>query len=383
MRPLFAMLVIACLWLCSFTPAPAAAQLPPTLTDFWDGRAAWQVDIADVGLPVGESDTLDMGNGILWSYLHASHQSAGVVDSCGDPAPFPGCLTIWQSTDGGRSFSLPNAECVIPCAACPCDDARDHSQAQQYPRVVRAADGMFYLAYEWHAQIMLRRSEDGVHWSDWVYLLVPGGTWPTSYAPCSDVERIGTHPNIRGQAHNCLVGAPPGLALAGDTLYIFATAGSAPSHLRCYVGDRRHLFDTGAIAAVTLCPTDPLFGGAREYGPPDITSGAQINPYFDFRYVSSAEVLAQDGYYYLTYEGIRGPDVLERGMDTQFGLGMARATALAGPWQLYPANPILMDVAFNWGIGHADLIVLDGQTYLYSATDQTTRGRYLLQWIAR
>jgi hypothetical protein len=37
-------------------------------------------------------------------------------------------------------------------------------------------------------------------------------------------------------------------------------------------------------------------------------------------------------------------------------------------------------VAFNWGIGHADLLVVDGQTWMYTATSQTTRGRYVLRW---
>ena len=30
---------------------PTFAQSPPTLADFWDGRAEWMLDIVDVGLP--------------------------------------------------------------------------------------------------------------------------------------------------------------------------------------------------------------------------------------------------------------------------------------------------------------------------------------------
>lgn len=37
-------------------------------------------------------------------------------------------------------------------------------------------------------------------------------------------------------------------------------------------------------------------------------------------------------------------------------------------------------VAFNWGIGHADIMGLDCITYLYTATSQETRGRYRLEW---
>src|SRR5215216_2178350 len=79
---------------------PSAAQSQPTLEDLWNGKAEWVVDIPNVGLPVGESDTLYKGNNEYWSYLHASDQSAGVVDQCGDPVTFPGCTTLWQSSDG-------------------------------------------------------------------------------------------------------------------------------------------------------------------------------------------------------------------------------------------------------------------------------------------
>lgn len=351
----------------------------PTLEDFWEGRAEWVMDIPDVGLPVGESDTLLMSDGTFWSYLHASTQSAGVIDQCGGVVAFPGCLTRWESTDGGASFTLPSAVCSLPCGSCPCEDERDHTSAeraaQQYPRV--AYDGeRFYMAYEWHAQIMLRTSEDGLVWSDWDYLLTPGGTFPSSFAPCSPIETIGAHPNIRGQVDDCLIGAPPGIYIEGDTLYVFASAGSAPAHLRCYKGDKR-----GRLDQLQVCETDPLFGGAREYGPLALR-GADANPYFDFRYVSSADILKVDGHYYMSYEGIRGPEFLEAGMDTQYALGFARSVTdqIDGAWEVYPDNPVLQDVGFWVGIGHADLLIVDGVTWMYTQTGENTRGRYKLAW---
>lgn len=372
--------------LMSTAVVPDARQpSPPTLADFWDGRADWVVDHADVGLPIGESDTLSKGDGVFWSYLHASHESAGVIDQCGEPVAFPGCLTRWESSDGGVSFDLPVAVCSMSCQSCPCSDQRDHvgldefgisRAAQQYPRVAVADDGSHYLAYEWHAQTILRTSPDGIRWSDWVYLTRPGGTFPSSFSPCSELEKIGAHPNIRGEAFDCLVGAPPGIYVEGDMLYVFVSAGSAPAHLRCYKGNRH-----GDLSQLQRCETDPLFGGAREYGDTNL-QGADANAYFDFRYVSSADVLKVGDHYYMTYEGIRGPDVLERGMDTQFGLGFARSTGsqIDGAWEKYRGNPVIMDMTFNWGIGHADLLVIDGTTYLYSATSQSTRGRYRLVW---
>lgn len=355
------------------------AQAQPTLADFWEGRAMWVMDSADVGLPVGESDSVYRGDGMYWSYLHASDQSAGVIDQCGEPVAFPGCMTLWQSGDGGQSFSLNSPVCLMACESCPCDDQRDHITAQQYPRVFFAGDEA-YLAYEWHAQVMLRRSRDGLTWSDWSYLLTPGGTWPSSYAPCTLTEKIGPHPNIRGEVHDCLVGAPPGLYVEGDTLYVFVAAGSAPGHMRCYKGDRH-----GDLGKLNRCETDPLFSGAAEYGPTEITSGTAIDPYFDFRYVSSADVLKVGAHYYMAYEGVRGPDALERGMDTQFGLGFARSVSdqIDGAWEKYAHNPVIMPTAFNFGIGHADLLIVDEVTMLYSATSETTRGRYVLKWIAQ
>jgi hypothetical protein len=368
-------LLLSCLLIVSM--APLEAQSFPTLADFWEGRADWFLEIADVGLPVGESDTIQRAEDVFWSYLHASDQSQGVVDQCGEPVTFPGCLTRWESIDGGRSFSLPAPICLMPCAACPCDDQRDHITAQQYPRVFFAGD-VQYLVYEWHAQVMIRSSSDGLNWSDWNYLLTPGGTWPSSYAPCTATEKVGPHPNIRGEIHDCLVGAPPGIFVEGDMLYVFVAAGSAPGNLRCYKGNRY-----GDLSDLQRCSTDPLLEGAREYGPIDVTNGPAIAPYFDFRYVSSAEVLKVGDRYYLAYEGIRGPDVLERGMDTQFALGLARSLTdqLDGPWEKYSHNPIIQDVGFNVGIGHADLVIINGETYMYTQSGPETRGRYVLRWI--
>ncbi len=369
------------------TPTAAAptASDSPGLADFWDGRAEWVLEAEDVGLPIGESDTVLQSDGTFWSYLHASATSAGVVDQCGQAVAFPGCTTLWQSDDG-LNFSLNSQVCLLACTACPCLDERDHvgidpdgspRAAQQYPRVVVADDGMHYMAYEWHAQTMLRSSPDGLHWSGWVRLTDPAGTWPSSFAPCSEVERIGPHPNIRGEIHDCLVGAPPGLYVEGDTLYVFVAAGSAPGHMRCYAGDRH-----GDLSQLTRCQTDPLFSGASEYGPVDVF-GADANAWFDFRYVSSAEVLKDGDQYYLFYEGVRGPDVLERGMDTQFALGLARTVEgrIDGPWEKFSGNPVLMPLAFNWGIGHADLVQVDDRLYLYTATSDSTRGRYRLEWV--
>lgn len=370
----------------------------PTLQDFWAGRAEWVIDVFDVGLPVGESDTVYRGDGVYWSYLHASYESAGVIDSCGEPVAFPGCLTRWESSDAGQSFVLPAQVCAIPCEKCPCEDQRDHhgwtpdgtrEAAQQYPRVF-FTDDTIYLTYEWHAQTILRTSPDGLDWGDWVFLRTPGGTWPSSYSPCTEVERIGTHPNIRGEIHDCLVGAPPGLYVEGDTIYVFVGAGSAPAHMRCYKGNRH-----GDLSKLRLCDHDPLFTGASEYGPVDLL-GADANAYFDFRYISSADVLKVGDHYYLAYEGIRGPEALEIGMDTQFGLGFARSigSEIDGEWEKFPGNPVIEDMSFNWGIGHADLLIVDGVTYLYTTTSVNveygedgsvahasgTRGRYVLRW---
>lgn len=391
---IFALLLAGLMALVVTAPHPAPSSLAqdeairdhPTLEDFWEGRAQWVMQIEDVGLPVGESDTVYMGDGVFWSYLHASHQSASVIDQCGDAVAFPGCLTRWESSDGGQNFALPVAICSIPCGSCPCQDQRDHhgwtpegsrAAAQQYPRVF-FADDMRYLVYEWHAQTILRRSDDGLNWSDWSYLRTPGGTWPSSFADCTPTERIGPHPNIRGEIHDCLVGAPPGIYVEGDMLYVFVSAGSAPGHMRCYKGSRH-----GPLDALHLCDHDPLFSGASDYGPVDVL-GADANAYFDFRYVSSAEVVRAGDHYYMAYEGIRGPEELEIGMDTQFGLGFARSAGreIDGPWEKYPGNPVIMDMGFNWGIGHADILVVDGLTIMYTATSQSTRGRYALEWIA-
>jgi hypothetical protein len=351
----------------------------PTLADFWDGRAVWQMTHRDVGLPVGESDTVQLSPTHYRSYLHASYRSAQVRDQCGDPVPFPGCTTVWDSDDAGESFQLASPVCLFPCGSCPCTDERDHIQAQQYPRVAVAADGTFYMAYEWHAQTRLRTSADGVTWTPGLGFRFPSGTWPISYQPCDEVERIGVHPNIEGQADGCLVGAPPGIYIDGDMLYLFVAAGSAPGHMRCYKGNRHHVEHDPTT--LTRCEHDPLFAGASDYGASDVF-GAEAHDAFGFRYVSSAEVMRVGDRYYMAYEGIRGPDVLNRGWDTQFGLGFARSMSddIDGEWEVWPNNPALQPMSPNFGIGHADLLLVDGQTIMYTATSMNTRGRYVLVW---
>ncbi|MEM9953024.1 MAG: hypothetical protein AAF846_15575 [Chloroflexota bacterium] len=371
-RTMFFLILVGCLQIIIF---PTVAQeTPPSLDDFWNNEAEWVVDIFDVGLPIGESDTIILPDGTYRSYLHASGQSAGVIDQCGQAAPFPGCLTTWTSDDVGQSFELDAPICTMSCTSCPCDDQRDHIEAQQYPRVAIADDGTWYMVYEWHAQVILRTSVDGLVWSDWDYLQTPAGTWQSSFAPCSETERIGEHPNIRGQAEDCILGAPPGLYIDGDMLYVFVMAGSAPANLRCYKGNRH-----GDLASLQVCDTDPLFTGSSTYG--DVTLlGDDARAYWDFRYISSAEVIKVGDWYYIAYEGIRGPSELEFGRDNQFGLGFARSQSLDGAWETLDRNPVIMGLADNWGIGHADILIVDGVTYMYSATSQETRGRYRLVW---
>ena len=81
----------------------------------------------------------------------------------------------------------------------------------------------------------------------------------------------------------------------------------------------------------------------------------------------------------MTYEGVRGPSSYTV-VDDQFGLGLARSVgpALDGPWERYPGNPIISSLPANVGIGHADLLILGQNTYLYTSTSDSTRGRYVL-----
>jgi len=326
----------------------------------------------DVGLPVGESDTVYRGGSEFWSYLHASHQSAGVVDSCGDPAPFPGCVTLWKSHDGGLHFALENPVCLFPCTNCPCAST-DHTHQQQYPRVFFDTDRA-YIVYEWGAGTHMRTSTGGINWSAEAH--VPGtGQWRSSDRSCTEAESIGEHPHFPAETElgDCLAGAPPGLYIEGNLLYVFVGLGRDPAHMGCYVGDKH----TGAWG-LRQCASNPLFAGAHEYGPLDAL-GAAANPYFDFRTISSADVVRVGDRYYVAYEGVRGASRVGE-PDDQFALGFARSVgpAIDGPWEKYPGNPVIMDLANNWGIGHADVVIVGPATYLYTATSTTTRGRYVL-----
>jgi len=343
------------------------------LADFWDGRAEFIVEVEDTGLPMGESDTLMMPNGEFWSYLHASYRSAGTLDRCGNPVEFPGCVVIYRSTDGGYTFEHERPPiCLLNCQKCPCDSGHDHIDQQQYPRVSREGN-LFMMAYEYRARVMLRRSSDGLTWGPPEELPF-SGIWPDTLRRCSVPERIGTHPFVAHE-YDCLLGGPPGIYMENGWLYVFVAMGQNPGGLGCYYGAA-----DGPASRLRRCFYSPLFTGAAEYGPL-LTRGAEANRFFDFRTISAAEVQRVGHRYYMLYEGIRGPGPGDPG-DTQFGLGLARSATnrIDGPWEKYPGNPILQGLPGNIGLGHADLLVVDGRTILYTSLDGIRRSRLQLVW---
>ncbi|MBX3010018.1 MAG: hypothetical protein KF832_00880 [Caldilineaceae bacterium] len=368
------------------TPRPTVAVLPaaptpplppPTLADLWKGDAHFVLEMAETGLPMGESDTLIAPNGEWWSYVHASERSAGVVDQCGAPVAFPGCVVIYRSDDQGLTFRHDEPPiCQIACQQCPCTAETDHIVQQQYPRVI-AHDGQYWMVYEYQGRVMLRQSADGLSWSTPTWL-ADSLIWHLWYANCPAEERIGEHPFVPFN-YECLRGGPPGLWIEEDTLYVFMAQGQNPGAMGCFARDL-----TAATEEFVPCRHNPLFVGSAEYGPLDrIDAGA--NAYFDFRTISSAEVIkvgtGEAARFYLLYEGVRGPAAGAPG-DTQFALGLARSrtTAIDGPWEKYPNNPLLVDMPGNIGLGHADVVILEGITYLYTSLDGIGRSRLRLAW---
>jgi len=371
--------------------APTTTREYPTLDDYWDGKAEFVVEAQSTGLPMGESDTLELDDGRLLSYIHASGDSAGVIDQCGDPVVFPGCIVLLASEDHGNTFvplHLPETDtdqqtptCLIPCRQCPCDSQIDHIDQQQYPQVVRQIDdhGEYWImAYEYRANTFLRRSQNGIDWS--LPEEVPmTGIWADWLMPCRTEEKISVHPYTE-LTYDCLIGSPPGLTVATnefgeEELFLFVGLGQNPGSMGCYRGT------PGAPASLLRkCDHNPLFTGSLSYGPTDL-SGPDANPTFDFRTVSSADVLKVGDRFYMFYEGVRGPGAGDAG-DTQFGLGLARSVTdqIDGPWELLTGNPILIDLPGNVGVGHADVIVIDGRTTLYTSLDGETRRRLVLQW---
>ena len=388
------------LWLVGCTPVspqpvPAtlssnAPDLPPTLDDFWKGRAHFTVEVLNTGLPMGESDTVILPDGTWRSYVHASDQSLGVRDQCGDAVDFPGCLVIFNSSDRGRSFQPTRNDegvpiCQIECVRCPCDSRRDHIDQQQYPRVVSLTtenEGtanlpeQWLLVYEYRANTIMRRSSDGLTWSSPAEVPLTG-IWQDWLMPCRPEAAIGDHP-FTPTNYDCLVGSPPGVYLDANTeppqLFYFVGLGQNPSGMGCYRGPLN-----GPASLLRACEHNPLFVGATEYGPQDGTFDA--NDHFDFRTISSAEIVPVGDRYYLFYEGVRGPGPGDQG-DTQFLLGLARSTtpAIDGPWELYPANPLFINLPGNVGVGHADVLVADGNTYLYTTLDGNQRSQLRLRW---
>ncbi|MEM7800505.1 MAG: hypothetical protein AAF633_15020 [Chloroflexota bacterium] len=346
----------------------------PNLEDFWSGLASFTVDVPDTGLPMGESETLAMANGELWSYVHASDRSAGVIDQCGDPVEFPGCMVIYKSRDGGVSFTLDEQVCQVACNQCPCEADRDHHVQQQYPRLMLdETNQTVWGVYEYLGRPMVRQSRDGLSWGQ-PQRVNRAGLW-SSLEGCGPAEKINSHPFALINTEQCLAGGPPGIWIEDETVYIFVGLGQSPGGLGCFVG--RVDQQPGAFQR---CRSNPLLTGSPTYGPLDL-SGVEANPYWNYRMLSSATVDKIGSQYYMLYEGIRGPGRGDPG-DTQFGIGLARTIEgkIDGAWEQYPLNPIILDLPANIGAGHADIVVLEGITYLYTSLDGVTRSRLRLEW---
>ena len=361
----------------------------PNLGDLWDDSAEFVLVVEDTGLPMGESDTVTLGDGQIWSFVHASYRSLGVVDQCGDPVEFPGCVVHFESKDEGLSFQPTSGAsdilvCMLPCAACPCESERDHIDQQQYPRLMLAggpaatdASEEWLMTYEYRGNTFLLRSRDGQVWSRPEH--VPHtGIWHKWLMACHSEEEINPHPNTP-DSYECLVGSPPGIYIedsgAEPELFVFVGLGQNPGSMGCFRGPLHA--DTSLLRK---CIHNPLFTGASTYGPA-ATSGPDADAHFDFRTISSADVTKVDDHYYMFYEGVRGPEPGAAG-DTQFALGLARSEgpAIDGPWEPFPHNPILLGLPGNVGIGHADSVKINGTTVLYTSVDGETRSRFELRW---
>jgi hypothetical protein len=301
-----------------------------------------------------------------------------VLDQCGAAVAFPGCTVIYTSHDNGLSFEPDNPPvCLFECVSCPCQSEVDHIDQQQYPDVF--FDGStLRMVYEYRGRTMMRNSADGSSWSA-PQRIEQTGVWKKWLRDCPPAEEIGLHPFVPYD-YECLAGAPPGIYVDGNTVYVLIGVGQNPGGMGCYVG-----MTNSDASFFQRCENNPLFQGAGEYGSVE-TSGADANPFFDFKTVSSAEIVpvidTGETRYYMLYEGVRGPGPGDAG-DTQFGLGLARSSTdkIDGSWETFPGNPILVDVPANVGIGHADLVIADGQTILYTSLDGATRSRLVLEWI--
>jgi beta-xylosidase len=96
---------------------------------------------------------------------------------------------------------------------------------------------------------------------------------------------------------------------------------------------------------------------------------------------SSADVVKVGERYYMLYEGVRGPGPADVG-DNQFALAMARSQTnrIDAKWERFPGNPLLVDLPGNIGLGHADLVIHDGKTILFTSVNGYSRSRFVLVW---
>ncbi|MEK6536510.1 MAG: hypothetical protein AABZ63_03385, partial [Actinomycetota bacterium] len=238
---------------------------------------------------------------------------------------------------------------------------------QQYPSVTRHR-GLLVVAYEVGAGHFWRVSRDGIHWSE--RRMVPDtgncrkGQCGSGAKPWEE-RHVGCD-NDSADDGWYMRGSVPGLYSDGTRIYDFYGAGTYPASMGVLYGD----------SPERVSVFGPLFTAPynRELCGRNL---ADAPGQFMAKYITSANVIKNNGRYYMTFEGQRRAG--------EWGLGLARAReGILSSWEVHPMT--LGPLGPYVGVGHASFYSRGGVLYLYHGVnpvadpDAPTAVRARLVW---
>jgi predicted RNA binding protein YcfA (HicA-like mRNA interferase family) len=344
---------VACLIAClsAFAPSLAAADQPPstsvgskpTLTDLWNGNAAWTPDTDKIGAAFGfHFISILPDNGNLYAYYIQNRTAPdGKLN-----------ITVGRAhgTDGVNWTDDGTVLDVGPArpSTNPIPPSWDDRLAS-FPAIWKDGD-TWYLVYEGASEdpktspgdIGLATSTDGKtfvkHRHNPILRHNPGG-WERA--------NIGT----------------PSLYKEAGTWYLFYHGYDGNV---CQIG-----VATGtSLTDLTKSPANPIL---------PVTPGASA---WDTGTTGHRSRIVKEGiYYYCAFEGSTLPPF----ENAKWSSGLARTTNLTGPWTKFPGNPMIPQTAIGMNYDGPELLRLNETWYLYIRHVDPDHGnatmRFRLEWL--
>ncbi len=352
---------------------PATTKLPPTIKDFWEGRAVLgsktlisfegAPENTTMGLKTTARPTLiDGADGKIYAYLRLARSELVGKDPVFD-------MYLATSQDRGLKFEI-QPDPVIK---------RDE--------VIKLSDQTVNLLQKYYQPGDITRIRDGgatdlqtaydgdvIHLKDGYYMLFECGV-----LACTGGVSACLAFSQDGLSNWKTIGVPVCPMYRPDGCTPTSCSGAVPNFLQEENGKlslqwanvdgdakltthHQAPFGTNLAETITIDPRDGQL--------PQNSLVGEKGYAWDSKNFGSGDIVAEDGTYYLFYEGANNYGCLAAAPEvtSHWGIGMAKTSTPSDPasWTLSQRNPLIMSNSTNtcW-MGYPSIMKIDGRYYLY------------------